>query len=138
MKNLNTLNKYRNVSPEVRNFYGFVGDDTCGIFEIPSPIDGGGMRVVASSGCGWDHVSVSRRNRCPNWPEMAYAKSLFFGDDETVMQLHVPSADHVSDHDYCLHLWRPQTLDIPRPPKWMVGGMSRKDATAAAIEAGSL
>ena len=26
--------------------------------------------VIASDGAGWEHVSVSRRDRCPTWDEM--------------------------------------------------------------------
>ncbi len=97
------------------------GDETCGAFKIESPIDGAHLRVIASCGAGWDHVSVSRKNRTPNYPEMVFVKNLFFRDDETVMELHVPSADHVNLHPNCLHLWRPQNVEIPRPPAWMVG-----------------
>ena len=79
------------------------------------------MRVLATVGDGWDHVSVSRKTRCPNWPEMESVKRLFFFDRETVMQLHVPVAEHISYHDFCLHLWRPLESEIPRPPGWMVG-----------------
>lgn len=78
------------------------------------------MAVIASDGLGWDHVSVSLSHRCPTWEEMEYIRDLFFADDETVMQLSVPRADHVSYHPYCLHLWRPQTEPIPRPPALMV------------------
>jgi hypothetical protein len=77
---------------------------------------------MASSEFGWEHVSVSRINRCPNWPEMSHIKTLFFKDDETVMQLHVPSSDHINEHPNCLHLWRPTSTEIPRPFDWMVGG----------------
>jgi len=59
---------------------------------------------------------------------MAYIKKLFFRDDETAMELHVPASDHISDHDNCLHLWRPQEVEIPRPPSWMVGGCSEDEA----------
>jgi len=69
----------------------------------------------------WDHVSVSRANRCPNWPEMEHVKRLFFQDTETAMQLHVPAADHINNHPYCLHLWRPHGVEIPRPPAIFVG-----------------
>lgn len=128
MRNLYLLNKYRVTSGPAISRYGQAGDDTCGAFSIPSPIDGGALMVIASSGGGWDHVSVSRRNRCPNWPEMAHIKKLFFCSDETAMELHVPAADHISDHDNCLHLWRPQEVEIPRPPSWMVGGCSEDEA----------
>ncbi len=128
MRNLFLLDCYRDTSREVRAHMGGVGDATCGVFHVPSPIDGGVLKIIASSGAGWEHVSVSRKNRCPNWPEMSHVKGLFFRDDETVMQLHVPSIDHVNDHPNCLHLWRPIGVTIPRPPKWMVGGMSKEEA----------
>jgi hypothetical protein len=41
------------------------------------------------------------------------------------MQLHVrPPADHVNNHEFCLHIWRPLDVDIPRPPSVMVGVQS--------------
>jgi hypothetical protein len=117
VRNLRLLDEYRVHS----SFHGWDGDETCGAFILPSPIDGQNLAVVASSGEGWDHVSVSRRNRCPNWPEMEYVRKRFFKDDETVMQLHVPESDHINCHPNCLHLWRPHRVEIPRPPAWMVG-----------------
>jgi len=117
MRNLRALDDYR---IDVTATYGWNGDATCGAFELPSPIDGQTLTVVASSGNGWDHVSVSRTNRCPNWPEMEFIKRRFFRDEETVIQLHVPVSDHINAHPYCLHLWRPQQVEIPRPPGWMV------------------
>lgn len=137
MQNLTLLDKYRVTDRQVIAFYGWAGDETCGVFSVPSPIDGGALTIVASAEAGWDHVSVSRRNRCPNWPEMAHIKKMFFRDDETVMELHVPAADHISDHDNCLHLWRPQVVEIPRPPFWMVGGCSRDEAIAHAKSYGA-
>lgn len=120
MRNLHLLDIYRDMSPSIRDAYGFVGDETCGAFAIP--FEGRELRVVASSGDGWDHVSVSLPNRCPNWREMDAVKRLFFRDDETAMQLHVPPSDHVNCHPYCLHLWRPNDgREIPRPPSIMVG-----------------
>lgn len=120
MRDLNLLNTYRERAT-ARALWGHPGDHSCGMFFIPSPTDRAPLKVVASSGEGWDHVSVSRANRCPNWPEMEHVKRLCFLDDEAAMQLHVPPADHISFHPYCLHLWRPHTLEIPRPPAWMVG-----------------
>lgn len=137
MKNLFTLNEFRVVNADILRHFGNAGDETCGMFLISSPIDGRGMKVIASSDCGWDHVSVSRPNRCPNWPEMAHVKSLFFEEDECVMQLHVPTADHVNDHPYCLHLWRPHDAEIPRPPSWMVGGCSKEEALQKLKEHGN-
>ncbi|HMR51232.1 MAG TPA: hypothetical protein PKA33_01490 [Amaricoccus sp.] len=91
-----------------------------GAYEIRSPRSGAKMMVVASNGAGWDHVSVSLRNRCPTWDEMERVKRMFFLPTETAMQLHVPPVAHISAHPYCLHLWRPQDASIPMPPDWMV------------------
>jgi hypothetical protein len=119
LNNLHMFDHYRQRKVE-RSFYGTDGDATCGAFCISSPIDGSDLMVIASSDDGWDHVSVSRRNRCPNWPEMAYIKKLFFQKDATVMELHVPESQHINLHPNCLHLWRPQDAEIPRPPAYMV------------------
>lgn len=119
MRNLDLLSAQRQSAAE-REHYGQDGDAGNGLFIFKSPIDGGLLTVVASNGNGWDHVSVSRSNRCPNWPEMEFIKRMFFTDDECVMQLHVPVAEHLNFHPNCLHLWRPQSVTIPRPPAWMI------------------
>ena len=119
MRNLRTLDYCRDGSARVMEHYGSIGDATCGVFRVK--VRGGPqLRIVASSDDGWEHVSVSLEHRCPTWEEMAYVKSLFFTDEETVMQLHVPVATHINEHNYCLHLWRPTDVEIPRPPGWMV------------------
>lgn len=100
---------------------GFEFDETARAFQLTSPIDGGALRVIASINDGWDHVSVSRSKRCPNWPEMSYVAQEFFLPDEVAMQLHVPAGDHINNHPFCLHWWRPQGVAIPLPPAWMVG-----------------
>lgn len=128
MRNLRLLNRFRDVAAATA-FYGWAGDETCGVFTVPSPIDGAGLRVIASSGEGWDHVSVSRKNRCPNWPEMDHIKRLFFCDDEVAMQLHVATKDHISFHPHCLHIWRPNDgTVIPLPPAEFVGPCEGKAA----------
>jgi len=121
MINLNNLNKFRNTSLEVVEMYGSTGNQENGVFHFGSNIDGAEMRVVAAIGMGWEHVSVSRKNRCPNWPEMEYIRKLFFRPDETVMQLHVPEEEHINCHANCLHMWRPIDQEIPQPPSIMVG-----------------
>lgn len=125
MRNLRVHDGYRLLRAE-REFYGINGDDTCGCFRLPSPIDGQGLTVVASSDGDWDHVSVSRQSRCPNWPEMEFIKKKFFRDDETAMQLHVPESEHINLHPHTLHLWRPRDIPLPRPPGWMVGPQTEK------------
>jgi hypothetical protein len=121
MRDLRELEAYRQRGRHVLDFYGWEGDGAHGAFAVPSCIDRQPMVVVASGSDGWDHVSVSRKNRCPSWPEMEQVRRLFFRDDETVMQLHVPAEDHVNQHPNCLHLWKPHHVEIPRPPGIMVG-----------------
>lgn len=85
--------------------------------------------VIASSGnleaMPWEHVSVriaEKRNkklkeRIPTWDEMCLVKEIFWGDDECVMQLHPRAVDYVNFHPLVLHLWKPQHVEIPVPPK---------------------
>jgi len=121
MRNLNLLEQYRQRGPAILELYGWEGDEARGAFIVPSCIDRQMLVIVASGSGGWDHVSVSHKNRCPSWPEMEQIKRLFFEDHETAMQLHVPPDDHINNHPYVLHIWRPQQTEIPRPPSIMVG-----------------
>jgi hypothetical protein len=116
MRNLHELDGYRMRGEAVREAYGWDGDETCGAFTVPSPVDRQPLVIVASTEGGWDHVSISRRNRVPNWAEMEHVARLFFRDDETAVQFHVPPSDHINIHPNALHWWRPQDQPIPRPP----------------------
>lgn len=120
MRDLHALNSHRQMSVEVQA-YGIVGDEANGMFAFRSPADGRTLRVIAATGDGWEHVSVSKPTRTPTWSEMEYIKRLFFKPDEVCMQLHVAEAEHISMHDHCLHIWRPIDGSIPLPPAWMVG-----------------
>lgn len=91
-----------------------------GRFAMTSGVDAGVLRIIASVGLGWDHVSVSRADRAPVWEEMEQVKRAFFRENETAYQLHVPPVDHINRHPNCLHLWRPQRHAIPRPPGVLV------------------
>jgi len=41
--------------------------------------------------------------------------------DDVVMQLHPARSDYVNNHNFCLHLWRPQGQTIPTPPVKLLG-----------------
>jgi hypothetical protein len=114
MRNLNELNEFRVKSEFVKKQLGSYGGSGAGAFQLKH------LHVIVSTGKGWDHVSVSCENRTPSWEEMDYIKKLFFKDNETAMQLHVPVSDHINVHPFCLHLWRPHLKKIPRPPENMV------------------
>ena len=125
MRNLNNIeiHQYRDRQVEY-GIYGMAGDDRNGVFNVSirspaRPV--AKLAVIASSDMGWDHVSVSHKTRTPKWDEMEKIKRMFFKDDETAMQLHVPSEQHINLHPHCLHLWRPHFQEIPRPPSIMVG-----------------
>lgn len=119
MRNLLELNQYRVCDRGVAERYGSFGDDTSGVFKLKSPT-GRVLFVIASSGEGWDHVSVSMPKKTPSWTDMEFVKRTFFKPDEAAFQLHVPTTDHISIHNHCLHLWRPIDAQIPLPPKGFV------------------
>jgi len=121
MIDLNTINRWRITTQKVIEMYGSVGNHSHGCFVLPSPIDRQGLMVVAAAGDGWEHVSVSRKNRCPNWAEMEFIKRKFWRDDEVAMQLHVKPKNQINCHPYALHIWRPYDAEIPVPPQYMVG-----------------
>jgi hypothetical protein len=127
MRKLKILDKYRDTHSEyIKTIMGGdAGGDDYGRFFIPCRQTGVTLQAIASSGdpphIMWEHVSVSLPSRCPLWVEMCFIKDLFFEPHETVMQLHVPKEDHVNFHPYCLHLWKPIDLEIPRPPSILVG-----------------
>lgn len=77
--------------------------------------------IIFSFGGGWDHVSVSFKSRCPSWDEMCMVKDMFFNEDETVIQYHPAKEDYINQHPYCLHLWKPHAIDLPKPPTFMIG-----------------
>ena len=79
------------------------------------------LKVIASDGEGWEHVSVSLPTRCPTWAEMAFIKSVFWDADDCVVQFHPPESEYVNNHPFCLHLWRPIGRQIPTPPSLLVG-----------------
>lgn len=94
------------------------GDKHNGAFMMK--IKGETYTIIASDGGGWDHVSISSKHKVPSWATMCQVKDLFFHEEEIVMQLHPKKSDYVNIDKNCLHLWRPQQVDIPTPPKSFV------------------
>lgn len=113
---------YRRKDLEIEG-YGRSGEGTGdGIFVAFPKLSGfGPVRIISSAGDGWEHVSVSLENRAPSWAEMCWVKDLFWSPDECVIQYHPPEADYVNHHPYCLHLWKPIGVELPRPPTDFVG-----------------
>lgn len=90
------------------------------------PFRGRDLKIVASAGTidpseGWEHVSVSLSNRCPNWEEMCFVKDLFWDPEDVVVQFHPRKSEYVNLAKYCLHLWRHPAIEFPLPPRGLVG-----------------
>lgn len=93
----------------------------------------GGTRfqIIAADGeeTGWEHVSMTVAYqitkawtpRLPKWDEMAWLKSLFWDEDECVIQFHPPKSEYVNNHATCLHLWKCVAVPFPLPPTELVG-----------------
>jgi len=88
------------------------------------------LKTIASDQMAWEHVSVSLGDRCPTWDEMCRVKNIFWDEEDCVVQYHPPKSDYVNNHPYCLHLFRPIGIELPKPNSIMVGyaGMSAADA----------
>lgn len=111
-----------------RSFPGYESGEgnPFGAFQIPGRHACGRMlNIIACDGVetGWEHVSVSimGSDKCPSWTEMCCVKELFWDDEETVIQLHPPKQDWISNHPGCLHLWRCVAAEQPLPDSVMVG-----------------
>lgn len=85
------------------------------------------IRCIAVDGedTGWEHVSVTVERRkavqTPTWTEMHFVKTLFWEDEEAVIQLHPPASQYVNNHAHCLHLWKCVAQPFPTPPGILVG-----------------
>lgn len=79
------------------------------------------LKVIASDGMGWEHVSVSLPHRTPTWEEMCVIKAMFWDEDDCVIQYHPPRSEYVNNHPYCLHLWRPIDVTMPIPHSLLIG-----------------
>lgn len=136
MRNLNELNEFRNTTFEL-GAIGALGGERAGYFELPYsapsqdpptfkrvlvvPKTTSVLRVLASAGMGWDHLSVSLPDRTPTWEEMEHVRQLFAKPAEVWYQFGVPAKQHVNFHPYCLHWWRHQHREVRLPPSIMVG-----------------
>lgn len=98
-------------------------DGNNGLFVIPSTSARKTLKIIASDGAGWEHVSVSKQYECPTWEEMCFVKKLFWDDPEDwAVQYHPPQSRYVNNHPFCLHLWRPIDIGpMPFPDTVLVG-----------------
>jgi hypothetical protein len=84
------------------------------------------LNIIASdegleNGEKWEHVSVSRHDRCPLWAEMCEVKDMFWDAEDCVIQYHPPRSKYIDCHPHTLHLWRKVGSEFEMPPGIMVG-----------------
>lgn len=98
--------------------------DPFGCFIVPATDGMRPLKIIAADGeeAGWEHVSVSifqknDRQVCPSWAEMCFVKTLFWDEEECVVEFHPPKSDYVNTHAGVLHLWRCVNQSFPMPPK---------------------
>jgi hypothetical protein len=71
----------------------------------------------------WEHVSIHafdpifKKDKTPSWKEMAYIASVFWEDNETVVQYRPAKEEYVNVHEHVLHWWKPVGRDVDTPPK---------------------
>src|ERR1035437_7507470 len=108
--------------------FSSAADGNNGLFYIPGRSSRDELKIIASDGGGWDHVSVSKRYECPTWDEMCRVKAMFWDDQgDYAVQYHPAKSQYVNNHPYCLHLWRPNAgLEMSFPESWMVGVKSNE------------
>lgn len=70
---------------------------------------------------GWEHLSVSFKNKIPSWEVMNEMKEMFFKDYEDAFQYHPTKENYINNNEYTLHIWRPLETNIPIPPSILVG-----------------
>lgn len=106
--------------------------DRYGLFSIP--FEGRNLLVVVAPDIfstneltEWEHISVSLKNRCPNWREMSYVKDLFWDEEDTVVQYHPKKSDYVNMMPTCLHLWKWNKGEIPTPHYLLVGFKNKEE-----------
>lgn len=93
-----------------------------GAFSVPVPSrKKERFMVIASDGQGWEHVSVSHKNRTPTWEEMCHIKDMFWDEDDVVVQFHPAKNEYINLHENCLHLWKPIKIPLPTPDKALLG-----------------
>lgn len=69
-----------------------------------------GCVVIISKDAGLWHMSMSRKDRLPNYDEMKTARYQFFPDLDYMIQIFPPKQDFVNVYQFCLHLWEPKDL----------------------------
>ncbi len=121
MRNLNHLNRYFMGNRE--DFSTLMEEGTFNK-EYVIPANGGMLHLLCSNTLGWDHIffkvvldTVLSKYRMPSSIEMERIKDLFFESDEAVIEVHPKKENYVNIDSNVLHLWKPNLIELPLPPK---------------------
>jgi len=121
-------------------------DKADGRYIIPHPtIKDYVFHVMFSTGEGWEHLSVTLRKiivkskgvtklveRTCTWAEMCMLKDAFWAPDECTVQFHPPKVNNISNHDFCLHIWKATDAEFgPVPPTILVGAVKINELLTA-------
>jgi hypothetical protein len=115
--------RFRVATGSLRTTYA---DGNYGVFEMLNTKSEKLICIAADADTtGWQHVScyviyVSNgrpKRKIPSWSDMCYVKSVFWDDEDCVVQYHLPKSQYVNDNPYVLHLWRSALQEMPMPPK---------------------
>ena len=96
---------------ELFQFYGHYTD----------PLTRKDYLVKFTNGFGWEHLSVSTRNKTPEWDVMCKLKEIFWRDDECCVEYHPKREDYVNNMPFCLHIWKKIGEEFEMPPSILVG-----------------
>ncbi len=91
MRDLTELDEYRLKDTKLISISFFSEDPkTNGVFRVRLKCSYRWYNVIATSGGGWDHVSVNpyHHTRTPTWDEMCEIKDMFFLPEEEVVEFH--------------------------------------------------
>lgn len=97
-----------------------------GFYNLPGPCGKDLFVICGEAYKRWEHVSVSVKNRTPNWMEMDHVKKIFWDDEETVIQFHPRESAKINYHPFCLHLWKIEGMEFSLPPPETIAPMRRK------------
>ena len=82
MRNLNLLNQYRRTDEHVLENWGWTGDYTCGMFMVPSPVDGKAIAVITPK----DDVAIEN---VTNFSQYPFARSFGFAFSMSSQRSHL-------------------------------------------------
>lgn len=119
MKDLDEILK----DPRIRKIYKQVENDKFFKIKMEAHSQKGSDKalIAFSRVLGWEHLSVSFKNKIPSWEVMHEFKRMFWRDDEDAFQYHPTQDDYINNNEYTLHIWRPLDVAIPKPPQITVG-----------------